>query len=223
MSYPLHARNALAIGLAVFALSGAAAKADVIYTVVTTGTIAGGTSYGTFGAYGASLAGMTFTATQTFDATLSTFSQSGTSYDALSPASSSASITVGGNTYNIAPNTNGDNEYFIASRDGGNSLDGVDSEIDNAAFTAYFIEYIYTSTLTFLSNDSLSQMLFFAPPSSGFINTVIFQAPDSTNFSGTVGTISLNGGVAPAPEPRSIALFGAGLAVLAWLRRRKAA
>jgi hypothetical protein len=221
MFYPFHPRHALVIGVAVCALSSAAAKADVIYTVTTTGTISSGTSDGTFGANGTNLAGDTFTATATFDATLSVFG-GGQAEDFLHPASSSASITVSSNTYNISSNSNSKNEYNIGSRSGGYPYDQIFSQTYTSAGTAYFSENIYTSELTFLSNDSLSQTLYYAVPSSGFNhNSASFDAPDGTTFSGTVSTISVNGG-APVPEPRSVALFGAGLAGLAWLRRRSA-
>jgi hypothetical protein len=161
MVFPL---RLLAIGLTVFALSAAAAKADVIYTVTITGTITNGTSAGIFGANGSNLAGKTYTTTQTYDATLSSFSQNGTQYDYLTPTTTSASITVGNQTYNISSNNNGNSEYFIGSRAGGYSGDQVYASTSNSAGTAHLTDDIYSTTVSYLSSDSLSQMSHPASP-----------------------------------------------------------
>jgi hypothetical protein len=219
MLYPLSARHVLAIGLAVSALSGAAAKADVYYTVTTTGTITSGTSAGNFGPSGTNLAGKAYTITETFDATLSDLLPGDAEIEQLDPATVSAQIRIG-NTIVVVNQGESTRNAYTAQVDTGRSE--LTAWIDDTSGS--LMETFITNTVVLLPSDSLSQMLFFAVPSSGILeNEIAYNAPDGgTHFVATASTISLNGGTA-VPEPRSVALLGVGLAGLAWLRRRKAA
>ncbi len=211
----------LAIGLAAVAFSGAVAHADIIYTITETGTIGGGVSQGIFGVRGSSLAGQTFSVTQTFDATLSTDNSGGPVYDYLSPAAGGAIVTVGNNTYTILSNGNSNNEYLISSRAGGYFYDEIYGRTYSSANNASYTGYVYSLATNFLAGDALSQTLVYTLPNS-VGSYAGFSGPDSSYFTGSLNTISVNAAPAtPAvPEPGSAALFSVGLIGLGRLRRR---
>ena len=210
------------MGFAAIALS-TAAKADVIYTVTATGTVTTGTSGGEFGVAGTSLVGQTYTITQTFDASLST-EQQVSLYNYLNPARSTATITIGLNTITIPyTSLNNDNNYYGIDVSGGsNDVDEIFAETFNGTGTEGLLLQFQDPSTNFLTTNSLSQELYYTTTNTSDSSVQLALYADNGGFSGTVSAISLNGGTppAPVPEPRSVVLFGASLAVLAWRRRR---
>jgi hypothetical protein len=218
MFYSFRVRCALAIGVSVAGLSITAAKADVIYTVTTTGTIANGTSQGIFGLSGTSLNGKTFTAVQTYDATTGTYGgDAGRNY--LDPATSSALITVGAITYNLGSSTGPANALIISSINGGYANDDIRTETLISS-SLYFSLEVRSDPTSFLLNDNLAQTLYYTLPANGVDGAASFHGADNTQFVANISSITLTNNV---PEPASLTLFGTRLAGLGWLRRRKAA
>jgi hypothetical protein len=96
--------RAFALALAATALfAGGAASADSTYTITATGIIDdAGVDYGIFGnPYGTDLTGQTFTVVENFDIDQSTLNEGDQNQD-LSPATVTATVTVGGVSVSIS-------------------------------------------------------------------------------------------------------------------------
>jgi hypothetical protein len=208
-------------------LTERAAWADIIYTVITTGTIISGTSYGTFGASGTNLAGQIFSATQTFDATQAAVDYIDATQQYLTSVTSQATITVNNNNYRIKSQSFDPNSFYELY----DTLPGLpgttfNSDIiyaktysDTPNNVAQYVSDIQSYYVSYLSSADISQTFYYALPATGFAENAFLLAPDGSIFTGTISTVALNGGTAtPIPEPASAALFSVGLIGLGWLR-----
>jgi len=208
----------LVAAVAAVALSAAAARADVLYTLTYSGTIQNGQDTGLFGGLG-SLAGQAFSETFTFNGTQSQLSSYSTVYNDLYPAVGSVVVTVNGHSFTIVSTPLQYSELYVSSLAGGSNVDQVYSYLVNGSSYAQSFLYTNIPALSFLANDSLSQAMNYSVPNS--VNSNASFSASGGSFSAQVSNLSMNS--APAPEPASLALFGAGLAAFGLARRRKAA
>ena len=216
----------LVIGLAVAsALAGPAARADVLYTLTSTGVITSGNDNGIFGGSG-SLVGQSYTMVQTFDATLSLFTSGPATQQLSGPAVGNAVTTINGNSYTTIPGSSPFTLYSLTnylhlSGNNGSNYDQVYGQVGSSG--NYVDSFFYSTIVDFLNSVDLAQQFSYTLPLTGIDLARTDFTAGTTSFSGTITSVTLNGGTAPVPEPSTLILFSAGLAGLRWVRLRRGA
>lgn len=224
--------RAVALALAATAMFvGGAASADSIYTITATGVIDdAGQDYGVFGnSYGTDLTGQTFTVVENFDIDQSTLNQGDQNQD-LSPATVTATVTVGGVSVSISSSGMQNTLYLDSTAHA--TADGQTSPIYSAVQGDAFYAQLQVFNGGFDVIDTLDSIgldqSYFITFMASMTGQFYFQASDNSYIYGSLLTMRLQ---APAervaegqaaPEPASLMVFLSGLVGLAWLRRRGA-
>ena len=207
---------------------GAAARADSIYTITATGVIDdAGQDYGIFGnPYGTDLTGQTFTITESFNIDQSVLNQGNQNQD-LSPATVSATVTVGGVSVSIASSGMQNTLYLdsAAHATGDGQTAPIYSAVQGDAFYAQL--QVFNGgfdVIDTLDNIGLDQSYFITFMAS-MTGQFYFQASDNSYIYGSLLTMRLaapaerEAQAAAAPEPGSLILFFSGLIGIISVRR----
>jgi len=208
---------------------GGAARADSIYTITATGIIDdAGQDYGIFGnPYGTDLTGQTFTVVENFDIDQSVLNEGDQNQD-LSPATVTATVTVGGVSVSIASSGMQNTLYLdsTAHATGDGQTSPIYSAVQGDAFYAQLQVfnggYDVIDTLDDIGLDQSYFITFMASMTGQFY----FQGSDNSYIYGSLLTMRLaapaerEAEAAAAPEPQSLLLFFTGLAGIVLVRRQ---
>jgi hypothetical protein len=209
-------------------LAGGDASADSIYTITATGVIDdAGQDYGVFGnPYGTDLTGQTFTVVENFDIDKSTLNWGDQNED-LSPATVTATVTVGGASVSIS-STGMQNTLYLdstAHATGAEQTSPIYSAVQGDAFYAQLQVFNggfdVIDTLDSIGLDKSYFITFMASMTGQFY----FQASDNSYIYGSLLTLRLQApadreaAAKAAPEPASLVVFLSGLLGLGLMRR----
>jgi hypothetical protein len=194
MLHDRKAVRAIALGLTAILLSAAPAQADAILLSLTDAPIQTNTPYA-----------LVFTAT----ASSTTLSVAGYQRPSAETASQNGVFLNGGGanllaqTWSLTPAASGSGAYQYSD---GSSVNLLYLEGISPGYSDTFSQTIATTAGSAYTYDFMFSEQFTGPS--------FFQV----SASGMAGAVA-----AAVPEPASVALFGAGLAALGWMRRRKTA
>lgn len=218
--------KSLLAGAAIVVIAWAGPAGATVITITETGTIVGDdNTYGTgteFGAVAADLVGMAFSVTYQFDTDLGSLQTDADGYFYTGPGV--ASVTINGVTQSVLGGYGSDTSRRNEDPSWGLPYAGAYYSLVQAQeIGGDFVQDYVTPPTPFASTDPAAPYYHQVTPADVYEYT--YGQVGDTHFHGSIETLSINGGVAPAPEPASWALMLAGFGAIgaAMRSRRKVA